>query len=201
VRSWVPNQEIVGMVITHGETFGISRALTVNNDSHVVYRPTVLYAYLPCNDSLLSLHELRCRNYALHPRTRILTEETCEGSDAMGALLMGHRFRSWWTGSNLSIAQGRKHVPNTNATAVQVAVGVVAAVRWAIENPRRGLCFPEDLPHDEVMRFAQPYLGVALSKPVNWTPLLRYRSYFPENPEAEPDLQDPWQFRNFLFRP
>jgi homospermidine synthase len=201
VRSWVPNQEIVGMVITHGETFGISRALTVKNDSHVVYRPTVLYAYLPCNDSLLSLHELRCRNYALHPRTRILTEETCEGSDAMGALLMGHRLQSWWTGSNLSIDQGREHVPNTNATAVQVAVGLVAAVRWTIQNPTRGLCFPEDLPHDEIIGFARPYLGAAHSKAVHWSPLMHHRSYFPENPEAEPDLHDPWQFRNFLFRP
>ncbi len=201
VRSWVPSQEIVGMVITHGETYGISRALTVRDASGVRYRPTVLYAYQPCGDSLLSLHELRCRNYALHPGIRILTRETCDGSDTMGALLMGHPFKSWWTGSNLSIAQGREHVPETNATAVQVAVGLVAGVLWTLRNPRRGLCFPEDLPHDEILAFARPYLGTAQSRAVDWTPLTTYRSYFPENPKAEPDWEDPWQFRNFLFRP
>ena len=63
VRSWVPGQEIVGMVVTHGESFGLSHALTVHHQGKAVYRPTVHYAYMPCNDSLVSLHELRCRNY------------------------------------------------------------------------------------------------------------------------------------------
>jgi len=62
VRSWVPHQEIVGMIVTHGESFGISQALTVRDHGQAVYRPTVHYAYMPCNDSIVSLHELRGRN-------------------------------------------------------------------------------------------------------------------------------------------
>jgi homospermidine synthase len=91
VRSWVPHQEIVGMMVTHGESFGISHALTVRENGRAVYRPTVHYAYLPCNDSIVSLHELRCRNYRLHPRKRILADEITEGMDLVGALIMGHR--------------------------------------------------------------------------------------------------------------
>ena len=201
VRSWVPNQEIVGMVVTHGESFGLSHALTVRQDGRVLYRPTVHYAYMPCNDGIVSLHELRCRNYELHPRQRILTDEIAEGMDLVGALIMGHRFQSWWTGSILSIEAARKKVPHVNATAVQVAAGVLAAVLWALRNPRRGVCFPEDLPHEEILRHARPYLGRVVSQPSDWTPLRRHRVYFSENPDAQPDHSDPWQFGNFLFRP
>ncbi len=189
------------MIVTHGESFGISHALTVRDNGHAVYRPTVHYAYMPCNDSIVSLHELRCRNYELHPKKRILTSEIAEGMDLVGALIMGHRFQSWWTGSALSIAAARRKVPHANATAVQVAAGVMAAALWAIRNPQRGVCFPEDLPHEEVLSDARPYLGRVISEPSDWTPLRRHRVYFDENPQARPDQSDPWQFTNFLFRP
>jgi len=156
---------------------------------------------MPCNDSIVSLHELRGRNYELHPKKRILTDEITEGMDLVGALIMGHRYQSWWTGSILSIEAARKKVPHANATTVQVAAGVMAAVLWSVQNPHRGICFPEDLPHDEILRLARPYLGRIISQSSDWTPLLRHRVYFGENPEAQPDHSDPWQFTNFLFRP
>lgn len=199
VRSWVPNQEIVGMIVTHGESFGLSYALTVHENGRVVYRPTVHYAYMPCNDSLVSLHELRARNYELHQKRRILTDEIVDGVDVVGALIMGHRFRSWWTGSTLSIAEARKKIPGVNATAVQVASGVLAAVVWAIRHPNKGVCLPEDLPHRDVLDVAQPYLGKMVSIRSDWTPLSRHRIYFEEGAESQVDQSDPWQFRNFLF--
>ncbi|MCC7517975.1 MAG: homospermidine synthase [Verrucomicrobiae bacterium] len=201
VRSWVPQQEIVGMVVTHGESFSISHALTVRRNGRVVYRPTTHYVYLPCNDTQVSLHELRCRRYELHPRKRILTDEIAEGTDLMGVLIMGHRFHSWWTGCVLSIEAARKKVPGTNATALQIAAGVLTGALWAVEHPRRGVCLPEDLPHEEVLRHATPYLGKIVSEPTEWTPLRRHRVYFSEHPETQPDFTDPWQFTNFLFRP
>ena len=54
VRSWIPNQGIVGMVIRHGEAFGISDKLTVWKNKKAVYRPTVHYAYMPCHETLSS---------------------------------------------------------------------------------------------------------------------------------------------------
>lgn len=201
VRSWVPHQEIVGMIVTHGESFGLSYALTVQRNGRPVYRPTVHYAYMPCADSIVSLHELRARNYELHPRGRILTDEIVAGTDVVGALIMGHRFRSWWVGSILSIAEARRLVPGVNATAVQVASGVLAGLVWAIRNPNRGLCLPEDLPHREILDTARPYLGQMVSMRSDWTPLSRYRDYFDEGKAATVDHSDPWQFRNFMFRP
>lgn len=200
VRSWVPDREIVGMVIAHGESFTLSHALTVREDGKVVYRPTVHYAYLPSNETMVSLHELRCRNYELHPTTRILTDEIIDGEDIVGALIMGHGYRSWWTGSRLSIVEARKSVPHANATEVQVAAGVLAAILWMLRHPRQGLCFPEDLPHAEIPRHARPYLGRFVSKATAWAPLDRFRLHFHDRPNVQPDWSDPWQFRNFVFQ-
>jgi homospermidine synthase len=201
VRSWVPDCEIVGMAIRHSETFGLSDQLTVWKDGAAIYRPTVHYAYMPCNDTIASLHELRCRNYEMQPNLRILKEdEIVSGADILGALLMGHQYSSWWCGSILTIEEARKLAPGQNATTVQVAAGVVSAVMWMIENPRKGLCTPEDLPHDLVLDTTMPYLGKFVSKPSPWTPLANRKVYFKENPANHHD-DDGWQFSNFLFIP
>ncbi|MDD1675796.1 MAG: saccharopine dehydrogenase NADP-binding domain-containing protein, partial [Methanomicrobiales archaeon] len=106
VRSWIPHHEIVGMIIRHGEAFGISDRWTVWKDGEAVYRPTVHYAYLPCDATVASLQELRCRNYELQPKVRIMHDnEILSGSDILGALLMGHPYGAWWTGSILSIEE------------------------------------------------------------------------------------------------
>ncbi|MDD5680692.1 MAG: saccharopine dehydrogenase C-terminal domain-containing protein [Candidatus Omnitrophica bacterium] len=200
VRSWVPNYEIVGMVIRHGEAFTISEELTVWRKGRPVYRPTVHYAYMPCNETLSSLHELRCRNYELQSKCRIMSDEIIKGEDILGALIMGHRYNSWWTGSVLSIEESRRLVPHQNATTMQVAIGVVSAAMWMIENPNKGLCTPDDLPYDYVLKIAKPYLGRVVSEPYDWTPFKNYKAFFRENPNYYLDKKNPWAFKNFLFK-
>jgi homospermidine synthase len=200
VRSWVPGGEIVGMVIRHGEAFGISDRWTVWRDGKAVYRPTVHYAYVPCDATIASLQELRGRNYELQPKLRIMNDrDIISGADILGALLMGHPYSSWWTGSILPIEESRRLAPGENATTVQVALGVVTAVMWMIENPRKGFCLPDDLPHEFVLSIAKPYLGEFSSGPSDWTPLSDRAVYFRENPANDYDREDPWQFKNFLF--
>jgi homospermidine synthase len=80
-----------------------------------------------------------------------------------------------------------------------VALGVVSAVMWMIEDPREGFCLPDDLPHEFVLSVAKPYLGEFRSGPSDWTPLSERAVYFRENPANEYDREDPWQFKNFLF--
>jgi homospermidine synthase len=78
---------------------------------------------------------------------------------------------------------------------------VLAAILWILRNPRKGLCFPEDLPHEVILRHARPYVGRIVSKPMDWSPLDRFRLHFYDRPDMRPDWSDPWQFRNFIFRP
>ena len=197
VRSWVPHYTIQGMVVRHGEAFTISDYLTVWEDGRPVYRPTVHYAYCPSDCGLLSLQELRGNNYRLQSKQRIMTDEITGGSDILGGAAMGHAFKSWWTGSDLSIEESRRLVPHQNATTMQVATSVVAAVMWMIENPGR-VCSPEDLPHDYVLPIAEPYLGRNLSLPADWTPLSHRHGFFDGYADPSFDLEDPWQFKNFL---
>ncbi len=198
VRSWVPCGSIRGMVIRHGEAFTISDRLTVWEDNQAVYRPTVHYAYCPCDAAIASLNELRGCDYELQSKQRIMTDEVVCGADILGALVMGHAYDSWWTGSILSIEHARGLLPHQNATTLQVAISVVAAACWSIQNPDRGLLVPDDLPHDFVLGIAKPYLGRWVSARSDWTPLKGVRRYF--GPYGAPQLasDDPWQFQNFL---
>ena len=202
IRSWVPEAgEIEGMIVRHGEAFTISDKLSVRNGNRErVYGPTVHYAYMPCHEALSSLVELKARRYKMQPKIRIMTDEIVSGKDILGALVMGHAYNSWWTGSSLSIEETRKILPGQNATTLQVAAGVVSAVKWAIDNPKKGICVPDDLPHNYILNIAKPYLGDLISIPSDWTPLKNRKVYFPENPDSKTD-GDTWQFKNFLPLP
>jgi len=201
VRSWIPHQEIIGMVIRHGEAFTISDRLTVWKDKKAIYRPTFNYAYMPCHETLSSVYELRCRNYELQPKQRIMSDEITTGTDILGALIMGHKYNSWWTGSALSIEESRRLLPHQNATTMQVAIGVVSAIMWMLENPEKGMCVPDDLPHDYVLKIAKPYLGDFISEASDWTPFTNYQIFFKENPDTYLDKKNVWCFNNFLFKP
>lgn len=199
VRSWVPSGEILGMVIRHGEAFSISDFLTLQDDhEHVIYRPTVHYAYCPCDAALASMHELRMRNYQLQQKWRILKDDIISGKDELGCLLMGHDFTSWWTGSLLDIEEARRLIPGQNSTTLQVAASVMGAINWMIKNPRQGVCFPEHLPFEEVMEIARPYLGQFVSQPVEWMPGQQKdlsATLYPDYPVCD---TDPWQLSRFL---
>jgi homospermidine synthase len=198
VVSWVPNYRIHGMVVRHGEAFTISDRLTVWEGDKAIYRPTVHYAYCPADVAITSLNELRGYDYELQSKHRILNDEITSGSDILGALIMGHAYNSWWIGSDLSIEESRRLVPHQNATTMQVAISVVAATMWMIENPERGVVVPDDLPHEYVLRVSKPYLGKFISKASDWTPLKHYTNAFAGHNNPNIDTTDPWQFKNFL---
>lgn len=198
VRSRVPSSEIVGMAIRHGEAFSISEFLTVNDDTgQATYRPTVHYAYLPCDYAVASLDELREQDYKLHPSWRIMGNDIVHGYDELGVLLMGHDYRSWWTGTILDIEEARRLVPGQNATTLQVAASVLGAVTWMIRNPRRGVLLPDSLPHTEILDVARQYLGKVVSIPIDWTPCGTDEAEL----EADPSADELWQFSNFLLEP
>ena len=200
VRSWVPNYTIQGMVVRHGEAFTISDKLTVWEGKRAVYRPTVHYAYCPCDEAIVSLNEMRGYNYKLQPKLRIMNDEITKGADILGALIMGHGFKSWWVGSDLTIEESRRLVPHQNATTMQVAISVVAATMWMIENPSEGIKVPDELPHGYVLGISKPYLGNFISTRSDWTPLRDYENAFSGFNKPDFDKRDPWQFKNFLIK-
>ena len=198
VRSWVPNMETTGMVIRHGEAFTISDHLTVWDKEKAVYRPTVHYAYCPTDAAVASMHELEMRQWDLTTNQRIMNEEIIDGDDRLGVLLMGHAYKSWWTGSLLNIHDSRKLIPKQSATTVQVASAVYAAVAWAMANPNAGYRVPDDLPWREVLAFAEKYWGGYHSEAADWDPLMHRNDLYKGWNNRKYDESDPWQFSNFL---
>jgi homospermidine synthase len=200
VSTWVPpNDTVLGMIVRHGEAFTITENLTVWEDGKAIYRPTVHYAYCPSDAAIASLHELRGYDYRLQSRIRIMTDEIISGADRLGALVMGHPYSAWWCGTDLDIEESRRLVPHQNATTMQVAISVVAACMWMVDNPRRGLCVPDDLPYEYVLDVSKPYLGKFVSVASDWNPLKHYSNFFVGFNKPQVDQSDPWQFKNFLI--
>jgi homospermidine synthase len=192
VRSWTPLEgPYHGFVITHGESISIADYFTLNDGA--LYRPTVHYAYHPCDAAVSSLHELAGKNWKLQEQWRMLRDHISEGIDELGALIMGHAKNAYWFGSVLSMEEAKSLAPYNNATSLQVAASVLAGVMWAIENPQSGVVEPDEMPFDRILEIARPYLGKLTGAYTDWTPLKDRGVLFKE----EVDKGDPWQFKNF----
>ena len=194
VRSWCPSGPQYGLVITHNEALSIPDYYTVWQEGRALYRPTCHYAYHPSPDAILSLHELNGAGMR-QPDQHILTaDEITQGSDDLGVFLYGHAKGAMWYGSRLSIDEARSLAPHQNATGMQVTSAVLAAVVWAIENPRAGVVEADEMDHVRCLEVQRPYLGRIECHYTDWTPLAHRINRFAEDRDAE----DPWQFTNFL---
>jgi homospermidine synthase len=194
VRTWTPLAgPIHGFLVTHAESISIADHLTVGDRAQPLYRPTVHYAYHPCDDAVLSLHELAARNWRVQARHRVMKDEITGGMDELGVLLMGHARGAYWYGSQLTIEQARALAPHNSATSLQVTAPVMAGVVWAMKNPAQDVVEPDDMPFEDLLRLTRPYLGEVVGVYSEWTPLAGRSWLFTE----DVDTRDPWQFKNF----
>jgi homospermidine synthase len=194
VRSWTPLEGAYhGFLITHNESISIADYFTLRDGDAVRYRPTVHYAYHPCDDAVLSLHELAGKNWEVQPEKRLMMHEIASGIDELGVLLMGHARGAYWYGSRLSIEEARRLVSHNNATSLQVTAAVLGGVIWAMENRTAGIVDADALDHARIMTIAVPYLGEMAGAYTDWSPLVGRGTLFAEDVDAS----CPWQFRNF----
>ncbi|MBV9394604.1 MAG: homospermidine synthase [Methylobacteriaceae bacterium] len=199
VHSWTPTPRAqYGFLVTHNESISIADYLTVRGWLGTAsYRPTCHYAYHPCDDAVLSLHELFGRVGVVQPENHILTEnEVVDGIDELGVLLYGHKKNAYWYGSQLSIEETRRIAPYQNATGMQVTSAVLAGMVWALENPEAGIVEADEMDFRRCLEVQRPYLGPMIGVYTDWTPLTDRPGLFPE----DIDTSDPWQFRNVLVR-
>lgn len=196
VRTWCPTPGAqFGFLVTHNEAISISDYFTVGSGPKPEYRPTCHYAYHPCNNAILSWHELFGRDGKMQPRMHILGEsEIVDGRDELGVLLFGHAKNAYWYGSRLTIEETRALAPYQNATALQVTSAIIAGMVWALENPMAGIVETEEMDHRRCLEVQSPYLGAVEGHYTDWTPLDNRPGLFPE----DIDTSDPWQFRNIL---
>jgi homospermidine synthase len=196
VRSWTPTPRAqYGFLVTHNESISIADYFTLREGGTVTYRPTCHYAYHPCDDAVLSLHELFGRAGKRQEKLYILDEhDIVDGIDELGVLLYGHDRNAYWYGSQLSIDETRLLAPYQNATGLQVSSAVLAGMVWALENPKAGIVEADEMDFRRCLEVQMPYLGPVIGQYTDWTPLAGRPGLFPE----DLDTSDPWQFRNVL---
>jgi len=196
VRSWTPTAQAQhAWMITHNESISIADYFTLRQREKVVYRPTCHYAYHPCDDAVLSLHEMAGAQWRPQKSWHILSEnDIVDGVDELGVLLYGHARNAYWYGSQLSIEQTRALAPYQNATGLQVTSAVLAGIVWMLENPDRGIVEADEMDFSRCLEIQRPYLGRVFGCYTDWTPAAGRGELFPE----AVDHSDPWQFSNVL---
>jgi homospermidine synthase len=193
VRTWLPLAgPQIGFLITHNEAISLASYLTIGDNANPEYRPTVHYAYQPCDDAVLSILELQENNWKLQENKRPITDEIVSGIDELGVLLAGNKCGVYWYGSRLDIHEARKLAPFNSATSLQVVAGVISGMVWAMRNPKRGIVEAEEMDFEEVLSIAAPYWGKLVGEYCNWNPVEGRSTLFPE----DIDIEDPWQFKN-----
>ena len=190
------NGIIKGLLIPHGENESISKHLTIyDNKKHPIYHPSQYYVYSPSRVALESIQEVKENGYKMLENQKALRgNEIKSGQDAVGALLIFKNDPvklfleqketkpvSFWSGTILSIEQTRKlGLKYAGPTVLQVAISLHSAVNWMIENPKKGILFPENLPFSEILKNSEKYLGTIFT---DWVP------YYPKSTNFSEFLQ------------
>lgn len=204
VRTWCPSLgPQTGYLVTHNESISIADYFTVGSGDKPTYRPTVHYAYHPCDAAVMSFHECFGRGNVPQTKLKVMLEgDIGGGQDELGVLLYGHAKNALWLGSTLTHDACAALVKEQNATALQVTSAMLAAMTWAMDNSQRGVLEAEDLDHDACLKVQKPYLGKYWHQYTDWTPLDgivpsdKNASMFA--PPKRTNTKDPWQFSNVL---
>jgi homospermidine synthase len=170
IKTWLPIAgEQTGMILNHNEPFSIAELYT-HKTATGEYSPTTCFVYHPSDQTMKSLEHLTTKNYDSLQR-HLLLHDIKGGTDELGVFIMTKEHGSFWLGSRLNIHEARKMNPESSATSLQVAAGVIAGIYWIIENPNKGLIEPENIPdHETLLTIAEKYWGGYVYARTDWKP-------------------------------
>ena len=176
--------------MTHDEVFSIADYLTLRHARRSTTGRPCMFVYHPCDDAMLSTLELEGRGWTPQPTRRIIRAEIVTGMDELGVLIAGHAKNAYWFGSQLSIAEARRHVPYTQCdlpAGRRRRAGRDDLRRSAI--PERGCAKPDQLDFRAVLENrAALYLGSLVGAYTDWTPLQGRGELFSGGPGSRPAL-------------
>jgi homospermidine synthase len=162
VNSWTPYGRFVGHMVTHNESISIAEYLGSEN-----YRPTVYYAYKPIDAANDAIDVILENGGKIQEKLIVLKkEEIAHGFDELGALVFTDK-TAYWYGSRVDLND--VYMPHTNPTTMQVVGGIMAGIKWMVDNPKEGVVEADEIPL-EYMDVARPYLGKLYGKRCEWMP-------------------------------
>ncbi|AMQ83557.1 saccharopine dehydrogenase C-terminal domain-containing protein [Pseudomonas glycinae] len=172
VKSWSPNYlDFAGYLLTHNESLSIAEYLTLGDAANPIYRPTVYYAYHPCDQAVESMALLASGDEEHVLSKEVLKGNITSGIDELGVFLISDRYQSLWMGSNLSIGKARKMARHNSATSLQVVSSIVAGMAWAQAHPKAGVLESERLDWEFVYDIVEQYWQPIVFQQVDWRPV------------------------------
>ena len=190
-KTYYPKGKFEGFLVPHEETITIAKSLEVKNGEEVIYRPTVIFLYSPCDYAVRYLEKARVNNY-LHPdknkpqddnisiirgfkypkRDEIVYKENIKrGTEYVGVLLLGSKFNPVWVGNRIKknfLYKDKKASFWQTPTITPVAMSALAVTCWMIKNKDKGgIYFPDDIKdYKEIIKFAEKYISKTIYKTI-----------------------------------
>ena len=190
-KTYYPKGKFEGFLVPHEETITIAKSLEVKNGEEVIYRPTVIFLYSPCDYAVKYLEKARVNNY-LHPdknkpqddnisiirgfkypkRDEIVYKENIKrGTEYVGVLLLGSKFDPVWVGNRIKknfLYKDKRASFWQTPTITPVAMSALAVTCWMIKNKDKGgIYFPDDIKdYKEIIKFAEKYISKTIYKTI-----------------------------------
>ena len=192
-RTYYPNGEFEGFLVPHEETITIAKSLEVKEEGKVIYRPSVMFIYSPCEYARKYMEDAKVNDYPesnpqkpmdcenengititrgyLYPQTaEIVYKEKIEaGTEYVGVLLIGENFKPVWVGNRIELSFLYKNSKDSywqTPTITPVAMSALSAVCWMIRNKDKGdIYFPDDIPdYKYILKIAEKYISKTIFK-------------------------------------
>ncbi len=191
--TYYPNGKFEGFLVPHEETITIAKSLEVKQNGKVIYRPSVMFLYLPCEFATRYMEEAKVNEYPepdlnkpldcenvmgdiivrgyKYPKFAeiIYDEKIASGTEYVGVLIIGENFNPVWVGNRVEksfLYKNRKNSYWQTPTITPVAMSALAAVCWMIKNKEAGgIYFPDDInDYKYILKIAEKYISKTIYK-------------------------------------
>lgn len=193
IKTKYPNGYFEGYLVPHEETITIANSLTVKENGKVIYRPSVMFVYSPCNLAKEYLKQSKVNEYPnpdpnkpqdienptgisivrghIYPNNQEIAyqEKIKEGTEYVGILLIGKNFKPVWVGNRIELKylyKNKKLSYWQTPTITPVAMSALAAVKWMIKHQDKGgIYFPDDIKeYKEIIKSSEKYISKTIYK-------------------------------------
>ncbi len=192
-QTYYPNGAFEGFLVPHEETITIAKSLEVKQNEKVVYRPSVMFIYSPCEFARRYLENAKVNDYPepdinkpldcenqngltivrgyVYPKySEIVYKEKIEsGTEYVGVLLIGEKFKPVWVGNRVELSflyKNKKDSYWQTPTITPVAMSALSAICWMIKNKEKGgIYFPDDIDdYKSILKIAEKYISKTIYK-------------------------------------
>jgi len=157
-----------GMLIPHAEIITLSDFFKYKPPgSKKSDAPTVMYVYHPCDEAMKSLENFRDNGYKVLADYQVVRrKDVISGCDSIGALLVFENGEKFIGSTICSIEDCDKFGLLSGPTCLQVAAYMMGCIRFAMKHKNCGLNNSETIPHKELFKYSEKYMGKSIFKKI-----------------------------------